>query len=94
MNSPPVSLLGLGQSGGYATTHAAALARGQGYPFMVVFGGLTRPSVVRDWIATHRPRVLNVAGNRESGNPGIGVKVEAFLGLVWRGGKAGRWRRS
>jgi hypothetical protein len=78
------------QSRGYATTHHAALAREPDHPFLVVFGGLTRPSVVRDWLATHRPRVLNVAGNRESGNPGIGERVEAFLSEVFRGGRGGR----
>jgi hypothetical protein len=57
---------------------------------MVVFGGLTRPSVVRDWIATHRVRTLNIAGNREGSNPGIGERVEAFLAEVFRGGRAGR----
>jgi hypothetical protein len=81
------------ESRGFRTTHDAALARGQGYPFMVVFGGLTRPSVVRDWIATHRPRTLNVAGNRESTAPGIAVRVEEFLGQVFRGGRGGRWKR-
>lgn len=29
-------------------------------------------------------RTLNVAGNRESGNPGIGAKAEAFLAEVFR----------
>jgi hypothetical protein len=81
------------QSRGYTTTHDAATASDPNHRFLVVLGGLTRPSVVRDWIATHRPRVLNVAGNRESGNPGIGERVEAFLAEVFRGGRGGRWKR-
>jgi hypothetical protein len=33
--------------------------------------------------------VLNVAGNRESAAPGIGARVEAFLGRVFRRFAAG-----
>lgn len=33
----------------------------------------------RDWIEEHGIQVLNVAGNRESVNPGIGERVEGFL---------------
>jgi hypothetical protein len=36
------------------------------------------------WIREKGVRVLNVAGNRESSAPGIGVRVERFLGAVFR----------
>jgi hypothetical protein len=74
------------KSRGYTTTHDAAMAREPDHRFLVVFGGLTRPSVVRDWIATHRVRTLNIAGNRESPSPGIGARVEAFLAEVFTTG--------
>jgi hypothetical protein len=32
-----------------------------------------------DWLASHRPRILNVAGPRESGWPGIQVLATNFL---------------
>jgi hypothetical protein len=47
-------------------------------------GGPSRPSTVARWIATGRFQVLNVAGNRESVNPGIGERVERFLAAVLR----------
>lgn len=34
---------------------------------------------VRRWIEIYSVSVLNVAGNRESGAPGIGAKAKAFL---------------
>jgi hypothetical protein len=71
-------------SRGFRTTHDAALAKGSGQPFLVVTPGV-RPSEVREWLATHRIATLNVARNRESSSPGIGVKVEAFLGRVFLG---------
>ena len=41
------------------------------------------PEALREWVITHRIRTLNVAGNRESKNPGVFEKariliVEAF----------------
>jgi hypothetical protein len=36
-------------------------------------------ATVQAWIRTNTIQVLNVAGNRESTNPGIGATVEAFL---------------
>lgn len=33
----------------------------------------------RLWLARHKPKTLNVAGNRESVTPGIGNLVEKFL---------------
>jgi len=39
----------------------------------------TSAAELRDWIEAHRITTLNVAGNRERTNPGIGVRVETFL---------------
>lgn len=51
-----------------------------------VAGGLKKPWVanpsaihLRDWIFKQQIRVLNVAGNRESKNPGIGDRVYELL---------------
>jgi len=45
---------------------------------------VTRPSHVVAWLREHNVRVVNVAGNRESKAPGIGDRVERFLGAVFR----------
>lgn len=37
------------------------------------------PSELRSFLAHHRPKILNIAGNRESRAPGIEARVEAFL---------------
>jgi hypothetical protein len=44
-----------------------------------VIEGLTRPADVVAWIEAEKVRVLNVAGNRESTQAGIGERVERFL---------------
>ncbi len=42
-------------------------------------------SDVTQWLRNHpQIQVLNVAGNRESKNPGIGARVERFLTVVFR----------
>jgi hypothetical protein len=41
------------------------------------------PSQIAQWIRFNKIRVLIVAGNRESKAPGIGLRVEAFLGRVF-----------
>ena len=43
------------------------------------------PAVVREWLAQHRIRVLNVAGPRESKDPGIYREASQFL--QWLFGK-------
>jgi hypothetical protein len=43
-----------------------------------------QPSQAAAWIANHGVRTLNVAGNRESDEPGIGARVERFLAEVLR----------
>jgi hypothetical protein len=71
-------------SRGYRTTHDAALRHSMAYPFLIVYEGSTKPSEVVAWIRSKEIRVLNVAGNRESGNPGIGERTERFLVNVFR----------
>lgn len=70
---------------GSVTTPGARLTLGQAAPMGLticrVDDGL-RPSNVLEWLEIHRPRVLMVAGNRESKAPGIGARVEAFLGRI------------
>jgi hypothetical protein len=40
------------------------------------------PSHVARWIQQNKVRTLNVAGNRESDENGIGQQVERFVGQV------------
>jgi hypothetical protein len=40
---------------------------------------LTKPEFVRSWLTAHNIHTLNIAGNRESVNPGIGERVKEFL---------------
>jgi hypothetical protein len=57
-----------------------------GRPVLIVAPGKdVRPSDVAHWIE-HTPRlaVLNIAGNRESKDPGIGERVERFLASIFR----------
>ena len=62
--------------GGVATLRAC---RTLGRPVFLVAAGRTRPSELAGWIVRHFVGVLNVAGNRESTEPGIGARVERFL---------------
>jgi len=57
-----------------------------------VVEGLTQPADVMAWIEAEKVRVLNVAGNRESTEPGIGEWVERFLVAVFN--RLGRVRAS
>lgn len=50
----------------------------------LVIDGLTRPSELAGWIEAQEVRVLNVAGSRGSGAPGIGERVVRFLPDVFR----------
>jgi hypothetical protein len=43
-------------------------------------GAAFQPSHVATWITENRIRTLNVAGNREGEEAGIGARVEQFLG--------------
>jgi hypothetical protein len=54
-----------------------------GKPCLPVYPGASfEPSHVATWIAENQFRTLNVAGNHESTEPGIGERVEQFLGQV------------
>ena len=54
-----------------------------GKPCLPVYPAASfEPSHVVTWIVEHTIRTLNVAGNRESIEPGIGDRVERFLGQV------------
>ena len=48
-----------------------------------------RPKVMAKWLKNHEVKTLNVAGNRESGAPGIGEFVEEYLSEVFRLLKSG-----
>jgi len=67
--------------GGRATLDACRLQR---KPFLIAYAGVTTPAEVRGWIVEKGVRLLNVARNRESTSPGIGDRVERFLGAVLR----------
>ncbi len=52
-------------------------------PCMPVYPGASfEPCQVATWIAENKFGTLNVAGNREQEEPGIGDRVERFLGEV------------
>jgi Circularly permutated YpsA SLOG family len=70
-----------GSLGGRTTLRAYADLR---KPVMEVLDGFTEPSDVANWIEAQAIRVLNVAGNRESTEPGIGDWVERFLVVTFR----------
>jgi hypothetical protein len=54
-----------------------------GKPCMPVYPSASfEPSHVATWIAENQIRTLNVAGNLEGEEPGIGDRVERFLGQV------------
>lgn len=41
------------------------------------------PSHVVNWLRANKIKILNAAGNRESDEPGIAVRVESFLAQVF-----------
>jgi hypothetical protein len=62
-------------------TVGACLAFGK--PYMPVYPGAAfEPSHITAWIIENGITTLNVAGNREHEEPGIGDRVERFLGEV------------
>ena len=67
--------------GGLATLRAC---RALGRPAFLVRAGRTRPSELAAWLAGRPVAVLNVAGCRESEEPGIGARVERFLAAALR----------
>ncbi len=68
-------------TGGTALT--ARLARERRKPLLVVdLDSTPQPSDVQAWLAAEEITVLNVAGPRESGTPGIAAAATAFLRSV------------
>lgn len=68
--------------GGTALTHR--LTRRHGKPCCLVdLARHVRFARVRQWLARHAIRVLNVAGPRESTAPGIGRAASAFLEAIF-----------
>ena len=67
-------------AGGRTTLRAYT---GFGKPVYPVNEVLTQASGVAAWIEAEEVRVLNVAGNRESTEPGISERVECFLIAVF-----------
>jgi hypothetical protein len=65
-----------GSPGGRTTLRACT---GFGKPVYLVIEGLTLPADVVAWIEAEEIRALNVAGNRESTEPGIVERAEQFL---------------
>jgi hypothetical protein len=66
---------------GAQATVAACLRFGK--PCLPVSPGVSfEPSHVVAWIADNKVNALNVTGNCETEEPGIGVRVEQFLGQV------------
>jgi hypothetical protein len=66
----------------YAQATVAACVR-SAKPCLPVYPSATfEPAQVAAWIAEYGIRTLNVAGNREMEEPGIGDRVERFLGEV------------
>ncbi len=62
-------------------TVAACLALGK--PYMPVYPGASfEPPHIAEWIGENKVKILNVAGSREHEEPGIGDRVERFLGDV------------
>jgi hypothetical protein len=72
---------------GETTTRGAEATIGacqrHGKPCLPIYPSATfQPSHVAAWLAKYRVRILNVAGNRESDEPGIGEQVDRFLEQV------------
>ena len=74
-------LLVRGPTGGSRATIRLARRRGRRCR-VVVLGPSARPGPVVGWLRAARPRVLNVAGPRESEAPGVHRAAIAFLRTV------------
>jgi hypothetical protein len=68
-------------SRGFTTTYDSTLLRSAAYPFLVVHR-VTKPLDIAWWIRSNKVRVLNVTGDRESINPGVGDRVERSMQAV------------
>ncbi len=62
------------------TLRTVELARGTAKPHLVAdLDGAPAPDDVAAWLGRTRPRVLNVAGPRESKRPGVHAKAAEYL---------------
>lgn len=68
---------------GYLSTTTACMKAGN-RPMILVTTRAIRPADVARELERLGAKVVNVAGNRESKNPGIGARVEWFLAEVFR----------
>ena len=71
-------------SPGFKTTRNIAVRRSPEYPFLVLYTHATRPSDVAEWLRANKISILNVSGNSELSNPGVGERVERFMLAVLR----------
>jgi hypothetical protein len=67
------------ESEGGVRTFSACRAFGKPYRVVPIERLIVYPSNVAEWLLMRGIRVLNVAGNRQSTEPGIGARVEALL---------------
>jgi hypothetical protein len=67
-------------SSGYRATMNACQRHSK--PIFIVVAGETTPADLTNWTLANGICVLNIAGDRESGNPGIGERVENFLAIA------------
>lgn len=68
---------GLTGSRGYKATYNATMLHGKGLVHADYYG-IDETIAAVEQFAKCSPLVINCAGSRESGNPGIGAKAEAF----------------
>ena len=68
-------------SGGTALTVDAAVEAGRPYRVVDLWAP-EPPTALREWLRDTPVRVLNVAGPRESGSPGIYVEARRYLAVL------------
>jgi hypothetical protein len=66
------------------TQYTADIAEIEGKPYLVVeLDQSPNPQEVIDWITPNNIHILNVAGPKEEGRPGIHRQAAKFLQKVW-----------
>ena len=69
---------------GSGTALTMRLCQSVGRPSLCVdLSDPDRNTKIIDWLSTCQPKILNVAGPRESQNEGVYEQVKALLGQVW-----------
>jgi hypothetical protein len=68
-------------SPGSKLTRSCCKAHGRQWLHFCV--GIDSPDYLSSWLDVRRPKILNVAGSRESKSPGIGALVREILLAVW-----------